>query len=372
MISLGTGGMVNRIPVTWIWEIMKAVLGLEDGTFVKGWGFGVEGERFGELVFTTQMTGYMEALTDPSYHGQILMFTFPQIGNYGVDKNNFQSDRVWAEGCVIREACQKPEYNSNITSFFENEGLSGISGVDTRKLTITTREQGTLRACLVTGDDNEEYAIQKARDTPVIADKDLIPAVSTKQPYHISGSGEKIAVLDLGIKKNMIISLKNREADMSVFPYNTGKDEILADRPKALFISNGPGDPACVTKAIQTVKDIIGEIPVFGICMGNQICGLSLGGSTKKMKFGHRGANQPVRHWDKTVAITSQNHGFVLDEETLPEGCQVSYVNMNDGTLEGFDDDYLDIHCVQFHPEAHSGPHDTEKSFFDEMFRRLL
>jgi len=350
---------------------MKAVLGLEDGTFVKGEGFGVEGERSGELVFTTQMTGYMESLTDPSYHGQILMFTFPQIGNYGVDQINFQNNRIWAEGCVIREACQRPENNKQFTSFFERAGLSGISGVDTRRLTIITREEGTLRACLLTGDDNEEYAIFKARKEPSIVDKTLIPDVSVKQPHHIPGPGKKIAVLDLGIKKNMIISLQKRGADITLYPYNTKKDEILSSRPDALFISNGPGDPACVTETISTVKDIIGEIPVFGICMGNQICSLALGGSTYKMKFGHRGANQPVRHLNKKVSITSQNHGFVVDEQSLPQGCQVSYVNMNDGTLEGFDDDYLDIHCVQFHPEAHSGPHDTEKTFFDDMFRRL-
>ncbi len=350
---------------------MKAVLGLEDGTFVKGEGFGVPGERSGELVFSTQMTGYMEALTDPSYHGQILMFTFPQIGNYGVDTDNFQSKRVWAEGCVLREACAKPEYHDTIPQFFEKEGLSGISNVDTRKLTIITREKGTLRACLLVGDDNEEYAIQKARDEPFIGKKNLISRVSVTEPCHIPGPGKKIAVLDLGIKKNMVTSLRTRGADITLYPYHTRKDEILEGKPDALFISNGPGDPASVTGTRQTVQDILGEIPTFGICMGNQICGLALGGETEKMKFGHRGANQPVQCRDGTVSITSQNHGFVLIKESLPEGCEMTYVNMNDGTLEGFCDPYLGIYCVQFHPEAHSGPHDTEKSFFDDMFARL-
>lgn len=350
---------------------MKAVLGLEDGTYVAGEGFGSEGECSGELVFTTQMSGYMEALTDPSYHGQILMFTFPTIGNYGVDPKNFQHPKVWAQGCVAREICRAPESEPSVIHYFEENGLLGIQGVDTRMLTIKTRQEGALRATLVVGDDNGEYAVACARNIPPISDRDLIPAVSCRAPYHIEGSGRRIAVIDLGIKKNMIISLRNRHADIHVFPYNTPADAVAACRPDALFISNGPGDPVLAREAIRCISDLAGTLPIYGICMGIQVCGLALGGSTYKMKFGHRGSNQPVRYKDGTIYITTQNHGFAVAADSLPEGCGVLYSNVNDGTLEGFENEYLDITCVQFHPEAHGGPHDTEIPFFDTMFRRL-
>ncbi|HUU75777.1 MAG TPA: glutamine-hydrolyzing carbamoyl-phosphate synthase small subunit [Methanoregulaceae archaeon] len=350
---------------------MKAVLGLEDGTFVTGKGFGVEGECSGELVFSTQMSGYMEALTDPSYHGQILMFTFPTIGNYGVDRKNFQHPRVWALGCVAREICAVPEAIPSIKDYFEENGLLGISGVDTRMLTIKTRLQGTLRSVLVVGDDNGEYAVECARKIPQISEKELIGAVSCKEPYHLEGSGKRIAVIDLGMKKNMMISMRKRNADIFVFPHDARSDQIESCRPDALFISNGPGDPVHAIHAIRCVKDLAGTLPIFGICMGNQICGLALGAETYKMKFGHRGTNQPVRYKDGSIYITTQNHGFAVAADTLPEGAGLLYSNVNDGTLEGFEDRNLDITCVQFHPEAHGGPLDTEIPFFDSMFRRL-
>ncbi|MDD1715665.1 MAG: glutamine-hydrolyzing carbamoyl-phosphate synthase small subunit [Methanolinea sp.] len=350
---------------------MKAVLGLEDGTFVTGEGFGVEGACSGELVFSTQMTGYMEALTDPSYHGQILMFTFPTIGNYGVDRRNFQHPRVWAQGCVVREFCRKPENPPGLDEYFRENGLLGIAGVDTRMLTIKTRMQGTLRAALITGDDNGESAVEQAGRVPPISDRELISAVSCREPYRVSGSGKRIAVIDLGIKKNILISLRHRDADLHVFPHDTTPDQIQECRPAALFLSNGPGDPVHATSAVRCVKELAGTIPIYGICMGNQICGLGLGGKTYKMKFGHRGTNQPVRYKDGSIYITTQNHGFAVAADSLPEGASVLYSNVNDGTLEGFEDPYLDITCVQFHPEAHGGPRDTEIPFFDTMFRRL-
>ncbi len=350
---------------------MKAALGLEDGRYFIGEGFGVEGAKTGELVFSTQMSGYMEAMTDPSYHGQILLFTFPLIGNYGVDRDNFQNPRVWASGCVVHELCRQPAGIHTISRFFEEEGLQGISGVDTRYLTISIREQGTIRAGLIVGSDDGNEAVELARAAPDISAQSLIPPVSCKEPYHLEGSGPRVAVIDLGIKHNIIKSLRSRNADLYIYPHDTPSDEILSCRPDALFISNGPGDPILATGAVHAVKNLIGEIPVFGICMGNQICGLALGGRTRKMKFGHRGANQPVRYTDGRIAITSQNHGFVVEEESLPEGCQVTFTNCNDGTLEGFEHRDLDIHCVQFHPEAHAGPHDTEKMYFDLMMRRI-
>ncbi len=350
---------------------MKAVLGLEDGQFVVGEGFGVEGECSGELVFNTQMTGYMESLTDPSYFGQILMFTFPLIGNYGVDRQNFQNPHVCALGCITKEICEKPSFQPSIRSFFEENRLLGMSGVDTRALTIKTRVHGTMRAALLVGSDDGEYAIQLARKTLSISDIVPIPEVSCKEPYQVQGTGKRVAVIDLGIKKNMITSLAKRHGDLHVFPYNARADQVLACKPDALFISNGPGDPKQATDAIQCIKDLLGQVPIFGICMGNQVCALALGGDTYKLKFGHRGANQPVRYIDGRIFITTQNHGFAVDADSLPEGCSVSYTNVNDGTLEGFENKGLDLTTVQFHPEAHGGPRDTEAHFFDAMFRRI-
>ena len=350
---------------------MKAVLGLEDGTYVVGEGFGIEGECRGELVFSTQMTGYIEALTDPSYHGQILLFTYPMIGNYGVDLQNFQALHPWALGCIAREICASPSTGIPMIRYFEENELLGMQGVDTRMLTIKTRVMGTLRAAMVIGDDNGEYAVERAKSAPQISDEDLIPLVSCKEPYRVRGRGRRVAVIDLGIKKNMVISLRKRDADVYIYPYNARPDEILSCRPDALFISNGPGDPVHATDAIRCVKNLAGTLPVFGICMGNQVCGLALGGETYKLKFGHRGTNQPVRNLDGRIFITTQNHGYAVAADTLPAGCHVSFVNVNDGTLEGFTDPDLGITTVQFHPEAHGGPRDTEAFFFDAMFRRI-
>jgi carbamoyl-phosphate synthase small subunit len=350
---------------------MKAVLGLEDGEFLVGEGFGVEGVRSGELVFTTQMGGYMEALTDPSYAGQILMFTYPLIGNYGVDHQNFQNPHVSALGCVTREICAVPAAKPSFSSYFEEQGLLGITGIDTRKLTIKTRMNGTLRTSLIVGDDNGEYAVECARNVPPITEMDLIHQVSCTEPYRIKGNGKRIAVLDLGIKKNIAVSLRRRGADLHIFPYNTRPDVIEASRPDALFITNGPGDPVRAVETIACVQHFIGQIPIYGICMGNQITALAFGAETYKMKFGHRGSNQPVRHKDGSIYVTTQNHGFAVNGETLPEDCEVLFTNLNDGTLEGFWSDDLDVICVQFHPEAHGGPLDTEERIFDTMYRRI-
>jgi carbamoyl-phosphate synthase small subunit len=352
-------------------EIMKAVLGLEDGTYVQGTGFGVEGESSGELVFTTQMTGYMEALTDPSYYGQILLFTYPLIGNYGVDVKNFQAKKTWALGAIAREICSTPSTGIPMLRYFEDNGLLGMQGVDTRMITIKTRVMGTLRAALVVGDDNGEYAVGCAKKTPSLSDEDLIPAVSCREPYRVEGRGKKIAVIDLGIKKNMVTSLRKRDADVYLYPHDATPGDIMECKPDALFISNGPGDPVHAVHAIRCVQELAGSLPIFGICMGNQVCGIALGGKTYKMKFGHRGTNQPVRTIDGKIFITTQNHGYAVAADTLPEGCRISFSNVNDGTVEGFEDRHLDLTTVQFHPEAHGGPRDTESYFFDSMFRRL-
>jgi carbamoyl-phosphate synthase small subunit len=352
-------------------EIMKAVLGLENGESVVGEGFGVEGECAGELVFNTQMTGYMESLTDPSYFGQILMFTFPQIGNYGVDPQNFQNPKVCALGCIAKEICEKPAGHPSIRSFFEENRLLGMTGIDTRALTIRARIHGTMRAALVVGSDDGDYAVSLARKTPTISDIVPIPEVSCKAPYRIPGSGKRVAVIDLGIKKNQLTSLSKRNGDLYVFPHDATSQQVLACSPHALFVSNGPGDPKQATQSIRCIRDLLGRLPVFGICMGNQVSALAVGGDTYKLKFGHRGANQPVRYEDGRIFITTQNHGFAVDADSLPEGCRVTYTNVNDGTVEGFEDKDLGLTTVQFHPEAHGGPRDTEAHFFDALFRRL-
>jgi len=350
---------------------MKAVLGLEDGTFVVGNGFGVEGACSGELVFSTQMTGYMEALTDPSYAGQILMFTYPLIGNYGVDHRNFESPMVHAQGCVAREIARVPTTQPSVADYFEENGLFGISGVDTRSLTIKTRTVGALRASLIVGSDDGEEAVRRARAVSPVSDIDLIGSVSCPEPYRISGPGKRIAVIDLGVKRHILESLRCRGADIHVFPHTAAPDEVMAAEPDALFITNGPGDPRRATGAIRCVRDLAGEVPVIGICMGIQVAALALGAETYKMKFGHRGTNQPVRYRDGSIYITTQNHGFAVDEETLPEGCTVSYRNVNDGTVEGFENPDLNITCVQFHPEAHGGPRDTEMHFFERVYKEI-
>jgi carbamoyl-phosphate synthase small subunit len=348
---------------------MKAVLGLENGQYYVGDGFGAEGQICGEVVFSTQMLGYMGALTDPSYHGQMLLFTFPQIGNYGVDLNSFQSPNVCARGLIVHELCEKPAHDPTLRSYCEANGVMGISGIDTRMLTVQTREIGTLMGCLMVGTDDGDAAIEEAQKAPPLSDLDLIGEVSCPEMHHIPGSGKKIAVIDLGIKKSILDNLVHRSYDLYVFPHTATPDDIGAVDPDALFISNGPGDPTKATDAIKTVKESIGEMPIFGVCMGNQICALALSGRTEKMKFGHRGDNQPVRYQDGTIAITSQNHGYVVDGESLPEGTTISYVNCNDGTLEGFEDPYLKIFSVQFQPEALAGSQSLQHHFFDSIVR---
>jgi carbamoyl-phosphate synthase small subunit len=366
-------------------QMMKAVLGLEDGTVIKGTGFGAEGTACGELVFTTQFTGYEEALTDPSYKGQLLMFTYPLIGNYGINGERAQSDSIHAEGLVVREACKNPyHYKStrSIHKFLEDEGKPGIEGVDTRMLTIKTRERGTMRAALITGSDDGEEAIELARNFPQITDQELISLVTCKKPYFLKGAkgawkgSEKpkhAVIIDLGVKRNILNNLNKRGIDLTVVPATTQPSEIAGYEPDMLFVSNGPGDPEKASDAIEAVKYFAGKIPVGGICFGHQIISLAMGAKTYKLKFGHRGGNQPVKDLQENrVFITSQNHGFAVDADSLEgTGLYVKYLNANDGTVEGVSHKDLDIFSVQFHPEAQAGPLDTEEVFFSRVVKTL-
>ncbi|HMK45096.1 MAG TPA: glutamine-hydrolyzing carbamoyl-phosphate synthase small subunit [Methanocella sp.] len=352
---------------------MKAVLGLEDGTYIAGDGFGKEGITCGELVFATPITGYEEALTDPSYKGQILLFTYPLIGNYGINPDNFQSSGIRAEGMVIRERCDHPSHNLSSRSlhqFLDDEKVSGICEVDTRMLTIKTRKHGTMRAAIIVGSDDGAEACRLAQQWQFPAD--IVDRVSCKSVYEIKGDGPRIVLMDFGVKRKIIDNLVQRDVHVIVVPSHTSSKRIMDHRPDAILLSNGPGDPRDVKNGIDVTRKLSGELPIFGICLGHQIASLALGAEIFKMKFGHRGANQPVidRKTGK-VYITSQNHGFAVDPTTVDgTGIKVTQINANDGTMEAMEHGELGIMCVQYHPEANPGPHDTNW-FFDAMLDRI-
>jgi carbamoyl-phosphate synthase small subunit len=353
---------------------MKAVLALEDGTVVEGEGFGAEGTALGELVFATSFTGYEEALTDPSYKGQILMLTYPLIGNYGVSGAQFQSEGIKVEGFVVRERCEFPSHyrsTQSIDEFLKQGGVPALSEVDTRMLTIKTRRYGTMKACLKVGyreEEEKELALELARTQPDVSELDLIEQVTCKQPYRIRGKGKRIAVIDLGVKRNILKNLAERDWNIFVFPANARESEIQDVEPDAVLLSNGPGDPKRGKNALNVVKKFAGELPIFGICLGLQIIALALGCDTYKLKFGHRGANQPVKELTSgRVYITSQNHGFAVDKDSMDGVVELTQVNANDRTVEGFEHTDLGIKCVQYHPEAGPGPWDTARMFFDNL-----
>lgn len=354
-------------------EGMNACLALEDGTVVEGEGHGVPGEVQGELVFTTQYTGYEESLTDPSYAFQMLMFTYPLIGNYGVDPSNFQSSEIQAEACIAREFSTSP---SDVLEWFREEEIPAMSGVDTRALTIRTREHGTMRAGLVVGEDaSKERALDLVEDCPDIEDLDLGSWVTRDEPALFEGlgdgpgDGEKVVLIDCGCKQNIITSLRQRNLDVVAVPYDATPGMIREYEPDSLFISNGPGDPANYPDAVNAIEEFTGEIPISGVCLGHQLISRAFDADTYKLKFGHRGANQPVKDLeDEVVHITAQNHGFAVDEDTL-ENLRVTEINANDGTSEAIENSDLKVMARQYHPEAHSGPRDTEQEFFDKVFR---
>jgi carbamoyl-phosphate synthase small subunit len=363
----------------------KAMLALEDGSIFEGRSFGSTGEKTGELVFNTSMTGYQEILTDPSYKGQIVTMTYPLIGNYGVNEEDIESQGPKVEGFIVKEnSTLFSNWRSDkcLSDYLIQHHIMGVEGMDTRALTKHIRSVGAMKAILSTEDLDRDRLIKKAKTFPGLIGRDLVREVTCDKPYLWTSGNDpqlsihdlrpttfhfrpKVVVLDYGVKYNILRSLQDWNCEVVVLPASSSAESVLSYRPDGILLSNGPGDPEGVPYAIETVCQLIGKKPIFGICLGHQLLGLALGGKTFKLKFGHRGANQPVKDL-KTgrVMITSQNHGFCVDPDSLnPDEIELTQINLNDHTLEGMRHKRLPVFSVQYHPEASPGPHDTQNLF---------
>ncbi|MSP73556.1 MAG: carbamoyl-phosphate synthase small subunit [Myxococcales bacterium] len=363
-----------------------AALLLEDGTRFVGQAFGASGQTTGEVVFNTSMTGYQEILTDPSYRAQLVTMTYPHIGNTGVNPADVESERVQAAGLIVREAHEAPSSwrsSGSLHRYLERNGVIALTGIDTRALVRRLRQTGAMRGALVTGDLSPERLREVLATEPPMEGRDLASEVSCKAPYDFTEGllrlhGEartrpvpprparpyRVVAYDFGIKRNILRLLVDSGCEVTVVPAKTSAEDVLARDPDGIFLSNGPGDPAACIEAIANVRALIGKRPIFGICLGHQILALALGARTYKLKFGHRGGNQPVRdEVTGRIEITSQNHGFAVDLTTLPQELLPTHVNLNDGTNEGLAHRDLPIFSVQYHPEASPGPHDADYLF---------
>jgi carbamoyl-phosphate synthase small subunit len=371
--------------------VSEAILALADGTVFRGRAFGARGEATGELVFNTSMTGYQEILTDPSYEGQLVAMTYPQIGNVGVNRHDVESRRPFVRGFIVREYCATPSSwraEESLSDYLARHGIPGIEGIDTRALVRHLRDQGAQEAVLSSVDLDAERLVRRAKDAPGMVGQDLASVVTCAEPYGWSQgpwtregyvsledvtarrgrAPFKVVAVDYGIKYNILRNLVGVGCAVRVVPASTPARDILGAKPDGVFLSNGPGDPDAVRGARETVSALLGHVPVFGICLGHQILGLALGGTTYKLKFGHHGGNQPVQ--DLTtgkVEITSQNHGFAVAPESLGDRARVTHVNLNDRTVEGLEVRGQPTFSVQYHPEASPGPHDARY-----LFRRFV
>ena len=347
-----------------------AILLLENGHHLKGFSFDAIGTTGGEVCFNTSMTGYQEILTDPSYCGQIVTMTTPQIGNYGVNLEDVESDKIQVQGFIVREASPiASNYRStqSLDDYLKQAGIVGIQGIDTRALTRMLRDEGAMNGIISSELVDLDALREKLTKIPSMTGQDLVKQVSCATQWQWPCKGDpsyRVVAMDFGIKHNIIRQLVENDCDVIIVPAHTAAEEILALNPDGIFLSNGPGDPEPVDYAIATVKSLAGKKPIFGICLGHQILSLAMGAKTYKMKFGHRGANHPVKNQSSgKVEITSQNHGFAVDPASLPDLIEITHINLNDGTLEGFRCTHIPAFSVQYHPEASPGPHDSRYLF---------
>ena len=349
---------------------MKGKLILENGMIFEGNIFGYLEESVGEVVFNTGMTGYQEILTDPSYYGQIVTMTYPLIGNYGINLEDVESKSPKVKGFIVREKCDFPNNwrcEMDLNGYLKQNKIIGLEGIDTRALTKILRNSGTMKGIIATRELSQTDIDQKLA---TFNNSNAVMEVTTKKPYTVYGDEMHVAIMDFGIKENILRSFKHRNCKLTVFPADASSEEILKADPELIFLSNGPGDPEDLQGVIKTLKDIIGKKPIVGICLGHQLLALALGGKTEKLKFGHRGCNHPVKDIEENkVYITSQNHGYYVS--VLPEDMEVTHVSVNDGTIEGMRHKKLPIFSVQFHPEASPGPRDID-GIFDKFLSMII
>lgn len=356
----------------------QALLALEDGTTFRGRSWAADGEVCGEIVFNTSMTGYQEVLTDPSYAGQIVCMTYPLIGNYGVNSEDSESDRPWVEGFIVREASRRVSNwraEESLAAYLKRWNIVALEGIDTRALVRHIRDKGAMRACMSTSDLDGASLIVKARNSPPMENRELASVVTTKQSYDFPAAGPErfhVVCYDYGVKKNSLRELAQLGVRTTVVPASTPAADVLALKPDGIFLSNGPGDPASMNKEVAEIRELLqAAVPVFGICFGHQLLGRAFGGSTFKLRFGHRGGNQPVKEVSgHGVEITSHNHGFAVNADTLPADVEITHINLNDKCVEGMRHKTLPVISVQYHPEAAPGPHDAEHHF--QRFVKLM
>ncbi len=350
---------------------MKAILALEDGRIFEGTSFGSPGEYTGEVVFNTGMTGYQEVLTDPSYKGQIVTMTYPLIGNCGINDEDAESRSLWLEGFVVHELCTTPSNwrsEKTLDAYLKEHNIIGIEGIDTRALTRHIREAGAMRSIISTEDYDRDSLLSKVRSVPGLEGRDLARAVTCGRPYDFTTKGKyRVVVMDFGVKYSILRQLQEAGCSIRVVRADASVEEIMALNPDGILLSNGPGDPAPVTYAIDTIRTLLAmkTLPIFGICLGHQLLGIALGGTTYKLKFGHHGSNHPVKDLETgKIHITVQNHGFCVDVDSLDrDAVEITHINLNDQTLEGMRHKNLPVFSVQFHPEAGPGPHDARYLF---------